>query len=230
MTRLGFVTGLRAESKILETAAKRAQRTAPSIVCAGAHDGRAQDGAARLIAQGAAAIVSFGLCGGLDPNLRPGTLILAEAVTDRDGRHFDTDPGLRSRLLGRLQAGGLTPFGGTLLGSGRAVTSGAEKIRLHGAVGAAAVDMESHGVALAAAKAGVPFLVVRALADPAARDLPQAAQVATDPDGGVRYGAIMGALLSRPWEIAAMIRLGAEARQAFAVLERAAETVLVIEG
>ncbi len=118
------------------------------------------------------------------------------------------------------------PLGGTMLGSDRAIASAAEKIRLHGAAGVAAVDMESHGIARAAAKAEVPFLVVRAVADPAARDLPHAALVATGPDGGLRLGAIMGALLSHPWEIAAMIRLGAETRRAFAALERAAGVLL----
>jgi adenosylhomocysteine nucleosidase len=221
VTRTAFVTGLRAEAKILETAAKRAHRAPPAIACAGAHAGRAHDGAARLIADGAEAVLSFGLCGGLDPALKPGTLILAESVIDQDGRRFDADPVLRSCLLSRLQA-----IGGTLLGSDRPISSAAEKTRLHGTLGAVAVDMESHGVARAAKSLGVPFLAVRAVADPAMRDLPQAALAATGPDGGLRHGAIIGALLCRPWEIAAMIRLGAEARRAFAALERAAETLL----
>ncbi len=222
MTRLGFVTGLRAEAKILKTSAKRAHQAVPATMCAGADAGRAQDGAARLIAEGAEAIVSFGLCGGLDPALRPGTLILAESVADQDGRHLDADPALRPHVLSQLQAAGVRPIGGTMLGSDRAVASAAEKTRLHHAMGAAAVDMESHGVARAAAKTGVPFLVLRAVADPAARDLPHAALVATGADGGLRHRAIMGALLSHPWEIAAMLRLGAEARRAFGALESAA--------
>lgn len=222
---IAFVTGLRAESKIIETAAKRARRTV-FVACAGADAGRAQDAAARLIGQGAEAIVSFGLCGGLDPGLRPGALILAESVKDRDGECFGADPAWRSRMLDRLQAAGVMPLGGSLLGCGHAVASAAEKQRLHRTLDAAAVDMESHGIARAAARAGVPFLALRAVADPAARSLPQAALAALGPDGGLRRGALAGALLSRPWEIVAMIRLGGEARRAFVTLERAAAALL----
>ena len=221
MTRFGFVTGLRSESKLIETAAPRA----PAIFCAGGDAGRAEAGAARLIAQGAQVIVSFGLCGGLNPEFQPGALILAEAVVQEDGRRFDTDPSLRSRLISRLQASG-----GVLFGSDRAIASADDKSYFHRTLGAGAVDMESHGAARAAAKAGVPFLVLRALADPAGRDLPLAAQVAMAPDGGIRHGAVLGALTRRPWEIPAMLRLAGNARAGLAALERAVRAVPVLLG
>ncbi len=226
MTTFGFVTGLRAETKILETTAKRTGRATPRAACAGAHAGRAQDGAARLIAQGARVIVSFGLCGGLGPSLRPGALILATSVVDRAGQSYDTDADTRGRLSNDLVAAGLSPIGGLILGDDEAAATVMQKAKLYDRTGAVAVDMESHGVALAAHEAGIPFLVVRAVADPAARDLPHAALVATREDGGIHAQAVMTALIRRPWEIGAMLRLARDARVAFATLKRAAETLL----
>ena len=222
MTRLGVVTGLRAESRIIERAAARAGHEAPALACAGASGTRAQACATRLIGEGAGLLVSFGLCGGLEPGLRPGTILVAEAVLGGDGTVFATEAARRARLFEALFAAGLRPTGGLVLGSDTAVALASEKARLHTKTGARAVDMESHGVARAAQAAGVPLLVLRALADPAERDLPRAALAATARDGGLDYGALAGALLQHPWEIPAMIRLGREASRAFAALERAA--------
>ena len=219
MTRLGVVTGLKAESRIIERSAPRA---VPAVACAGASGTRAQVLATRLIGEGAELIVSFGLCGGLEPGLRPGTMIVAETVLGEDGMTAATDMAVRARLFEALFAAGLRPGGGAILGSDVPIARAAAKARLHAKTGARAVDMESHGVARAAQAAGVPCLVLRAVADPAERDLPRAALVATAPDGDLRTGALLGALLLRPWEMPAMMRLGREARQAFTTLERAA--------
>ena len=223
MTRLGVVTGLRAESRIIERSALRAGRAAPAVACAGASGTRAQALAARLIGEGAGLIVSFGLCGGLEPGLRPGTVMVAETVLGEDGAAIASDAAARARLFEALFAAGLRPGGGAILGSDVPIAHASEKARLYAETGARGVDMESHGVARAAQAAGIPLLVVRAVADPAERDLPHAALVATASDGGLRSGAIMGALARRPWEIPAMMRLGREARAAFTTLERAAE-------
>jgi len=226
VTRFGFVTGLKSETRLIEDAARRGGYGAPAIVCAGAHAARAEAGAARLIAEGAEAVISFGLCGGLDPALRSGALILADAVVDHAGYGYGTGAALRARSLDKLQNLGLDPAAGTILGVDRSVETAVEKSRLHRETGAIAVDMESHGVARAATKADIPFLVLRAVVDPAEQNLPRAALVATEPDGGLRYGAILAALLRRPWEFGAMPRLARESRAAFAVLERALPALL----
>ena len=49
----------------------------------------------------------------------------------------------------------------------------ADKAQLFARVGAAAVDMESGVVARAAARAGVPFLAIRAIADAANTGIPR---------------------------------------------------------
>ncbi|MFQ5774442.1 MAG: purine phosphorylase [Kiloniellaceae bacterium] len=222
MTRFAVVTGLAAEARLIQKAHARAGRAAPGLACAGASGARARAHAARLIAEGAEAVISFGLCGGLDPALRPGDLVLAEEIATSDGRKIPAHAPTRARLLERLEAAGLRPAGGALLGSDRPVAKAAEKAALYATTRARAVDMESHGVALAAEAAGVPVAALRAVADPAERDLPRAALKATGPDGRLRLLAVLATMYLRPWEGPATVRLAYEARLAFDTLERVA--------
>ena len=50
------------------------------VAVSGAHTGRAMRAARQLASAGADSLVSFGLAGGLDPRVGPGTVILAERV------------------------------------------------------------------------------------------------------------------------------------------------------
>lgn len=231
MTRIAVVTGLAAEAKLIQKAHRRAGRDAPPIACAGADSGRAQAHAARLIAEGATVLLSFGLCGGLDPALRPGDLLLAETVLLPDGTRLPTSAPHRHRLRARLETAGIRSVGGTLAGSDGPVAT-AEAKRAHFAqTGACAVDMESHGVAGAAQAAGVPMLVLRAVADPAARTLPRAALAVVGPDGRLRVFRALATMYVRPWEGPALVRLAYEARLGFDTLERvAAEPDLLFGG
>ncbi len=222
MTRFAVVTGLAAEAKLIDKAHRRAKRPAPPIACAGASAERAHAHAARLIAQGAEVVLSFGLCGGLDPALRPGDLLLAEVTVSGSGQRFPVSAPLRARVEARLRKAGLTVAGGNLLGSDTPVAAAEEKQALFGQTGARAVDMESHGVAAAAQAAGAQVLVVRAVADPAERNVPRAALNAVGPDGRLRLFRSLAIMYVRPWEGPALVRLAYEARLGFDTLERVA--------
>lgn len=191
----------------------------------------------RLVAAGATALVSFGLAGGLDPKLRPGTLIvpvgllipdgfaasapsplaaspLAPSPADRaiaDTNAIPTDPALTARL------GGPTPH--IMLGGDTIVTLAAEKRRLFQATGAAAIDLESGAVARAAISHNLPFAILRVICDPAERDLPPAALTALNNQGAIGLLRVIGSLLANPRQFPALMTLAADAaaaRQALA--------------
>jgi adenosylhomocysteine nucleosidase len=160
--------------------------------------------AERLVAQGVTALVSFGLAGGLDPALRPGSVVvpsvvLAGAVARR------VDAALAERF------GGVT--GHTMLAGAVVAATAAEKRALHVATGAHAIDLESGAVADVAAAHGVPFVVVRAVCDPAERDLPPAALIALDPAGGIGIWGVLRSVLVRPGQIPALLALARDAGQ-----------------
>ncbi len=222
MTRLGIVTGLAAEAACVRRAAARLPaHDRPLIFCAGASAARARAGSERLIAEGAEGLISFGIAGALAPGLKPGALVLAESVLAPNGRRSATDGGWRQRLE-RRAAAAFTMTVAPLLGQDRVVASAAEKSSLFKATKAVAVDMESHGVAAAAEAAGVPLLVLRAVADPARRAIPASASSVLAADGRLRGAALVAPLLSRPWEIIALARLAADGCVAMRSLGRVA--------
>lgn len=202
---LGIVVGLAAEGRIA--------RRLGQVGVGGGGPAGAEAAAERLVAGGATALLSFGLAGGLDPNLRPGDLVVPVVVLE-DGQRFATDEAL-CRGLGGATAG-------VLLAAGAVVARAADKRALSAQTGASAVDLESGGVARVARAHRLPFAVVRAICDPAGRDLPPAALVALDAEGGIRLLRVVGSLLARPWQIGGLLRLAADAAAGRRGLVRAA--------
>ncbi len=222
MSRVGIITGLLSEAQIVERAAgtlSAADR--PLIAAAGGDAGRARELAAKMAREGACGLVSFGLAGGLDPALRPGALLLPAQVFASDGVQHATAPEWRARMRTALAA--LDPASAeTIAGSDRALIAAADKAALGRESGASAVDMESHGVAQAAREAELPFLVVRAVADPADRAIPKCALVGMGPQGEIRTAAIILALMKQPRDLPGLCRLARDSRAAMTALRRAA--------
>lgn len=218
--RLGFVTGLRSEAVIVEAAAREApEETRPLLFCAGVRSGRTEAGIRRLVADGAGALVSFGIAGGLVPGLSPGRLVLASAVQTAGGPSYGVDIAWRGRLLARL-AGALEPALGELAGSDVVLRTAEEKSRLHGQTAALAVDMESHVLARVAQERGLPCLVVRTIADPAGAGVPASALVGIGPMGETRPFAVLKQAALTPWEWPALLRLGRSHHLALGTLRR----------
>jgi adenosylhomocysteine nucleosidase len=168
----------------------------------------------RLVERGATALLSFGLAGGLDPDLHPGSIVVPAAVLERNQRFF-TDEEL-SRALG----GTTTSL---LLAADAPVADAGAKRRLSAQGGASAVDLESGAVARVAQRHRLPFAVLRAICDPVQRSLPPAALAALDADGGIRIARVLASVAVRPWQIPALLRLALDAARARHALLRAVE-------
>lgn len=169
---------------------------------------RARQAAEMLATQGATALISLGICGGLDPRLRPGHLVLpAEMVTGADER-LETMPEWRTALAAAAtQACLLVSEGRTVTGD--IIVAGAdEKIALYARLGAIAVDMESYAVGSVAVARGLPFLAVRTVADPAESDLCTTALAGFDAFGNIKPFNLLRALARRPGDLGAVIALG----------------------
>ncbi len=194
---IGFVTGLAAEAALL-----RGRLVAPG-------DGTpagARAAAELLVGQGAQALVSFGLAGGLRPGLAPGAVLVPSGLADGPV----CDPALMAWL------GGST--GEPILAGERIARTAVEKAALYREYGAPAIDLESGAVAQVAAAHGLPFAVLRAVADPAERDLAPAALIPLKADGRMNLPAILRAVARQPGQIPALIALAGDARRARAAL------------
>jgi len=154
--------------------------------------------AATLAEDGARALVSFGLAGGLARGLAPGTAIVADRVVGDDAGW---------RLLGTTAlADELGARTGTLWAATTPLLSPTDKRDAAARSGAIAVDMESAHVLATARRHGLPALVVRVVADPAERALPRLAASAARPDGTLDPWATAAALLRYPadWPLVAL--------------------------
>ena len=158
-------------------------------------------------------VISFGVAGGLDPDLKSGDIVIATDVvagTDRwlSGQEFTrtlfADAGLGDRRIIR----------GGLVGVEKVIAGCAEKIQLRHATGAAAVDMESHIAAAYAAEAGLPFAAVRVVSDPATRALPELATNAIKPNGDIDLRKVLRGLARNPSLLRSLVSTGRDFNRA----------------
>ena len=177
------------------------------LAVAGAGPERARAAAETLLKRDVQGLVSWGCAAGLAGHLAPGHLVLAEHVVGETGRQHFTDPHWRERLSSRLSrdiAQHVLP----IRESRDVVSTRAEKADLHQSGGHVALDMESVAIGRVAEAQGLPFLVVRAIADHAEMDFPQAVIRALNPRGDVRLPALLGQLARHPAELGALMALG----------------------
>jgi adenosylhomocysteine nucleosidase len=210
---LGVIAALEREARALRPVSEDTRVAVSGIGNAAA--GRA---ATALIDAGAAALMTFGLAGGLDPRLAAGSIVIPGEVISPGGERFATATAWRERLASELGAsiGGATA-GGALLCCVDAIDSVAAKARAHRDTGAVAVDMESIAVARVAADHALPFLCVRVIVDTADDALPPAV-VAASRAGRVRLGRLLAGLCVSPRDCVPLLRLALRYRTALRVL------------
>jgi nucleoside phosphorylase len=149
--------------------------------------------------------MTFGMAGGLDPALKPGSVVIPREVISPDGTRYAACRAWREQVAAAVSALRAVSEG-NLLTSTQAIETPADKAAAFHTTGAAAVDMESAAVAEIAAKHNLPFIAVRVIVDTAADMLPRAV-VAASRAGKVQLARLIGGLILAPREIASMIRL-----------------------
>jgi hopanoid-associated phosphorylase len=200
-------SGLAAEARVA--------RAAGFQVIVGGGDLRRTESLVEDAAQQAKCLVSFGVAGGLAPHLNPGDVILSAEVIgdDRCWRPTDSFRSSVAKLARQIGA-----VDGSVLGSRDILATEDGKARAWRETGALAVDLESAIVARAAEAAGIPFLVLRTIADPVRRELPPAALIPLAEDGTPAFSRVVAEVLRRPRQIAALFGLARETRQALMAL------------
>jgi adenosylhomocysteine nucleosidase len=224
---VGIVCALQGEARHLgPTVPRHASVTSRAdgslLAIAGMGCAAAALGACNLVKAGAAALMSWGMAGGLDPALAAGRIFLPSEVAGIDGASISTARRWREQLSAALMA--YHPLtGGKLLTSSRSIASVAAKAALFRETAAAAVDMESLSVAEVAVAHGLPFIAVRVIVDGAGDTLPSAVRDAADANGQLRVWRLFGQILLAPAGVTSVIRLTRHylaANRALAVVAR----------
>jgi hopanoid-associated phosphorylase len=200
---IGIVVGMQSEAALLPAGAM--------LAVSGGRPAKAADLVDYLIKAGAEGVVSFGVAGGLDPALAPGDL-------DLGGARLRANEAWVKHLANALPKA----HRGIVCGAQDAALTVASKAALHAESGGLVVDLESGAVAEACAAKGVPFAVLRAVADPAGRAIPAFALKGLAEDGRTRALPVILGLLRRPWELPALLGLARDNRAALSSLGAAA--------
>jgi adenosylhomocysteine nucleosidase len=158
-----------------------------------------------LVDAGVSALMTFGMAGGLDPALKPGSVVIPCELLSTDGARYAASAAWRKQVAAAVSSW-CAVTEGNLLTSSLAIETPADKAAAFRNSGAAAVDMESAAVAEIAAKHSLPFIAVRVIVDTAADKLPRAV-VAASRVGRVQFARLIGGLILAPREIPSLLRL-----------------------
>ncbi len=219
MAKIGIICGLKSEAKAVRKAFPDER---VSIAISGANADRAYALAKGFADEGNAAgeggrlIISVGVSGGLLPAYAPGDLVIGSKVVTISGEEYHCSSDYIDLLKRSHKAAGISPS--IIYGSDEVILTIEEKNRLYQETGAKSVDMESHGAARAAKEAGLGFLAIRAIADPAGRALPEAALNAVNEDGSTKIVGTLFKAMQNPIQLSELAQLGSDSKEALKTL------------
>lgn len=224
--RPGFLCGLASEASCLAQAKKAVGKSFGSVKVSGASAVRAYDAAIALAEEQPSVLVSFGIAGALTDDLRPGDIVLADSVASSRGPSIPASAAPTEALSRTAHAEGFALARGSILGVEHVIANSSEKRRLSEETGALCVDMESYEIARVATERGLPFAVLRAIADPADLSIPEYALQAVDTSGEINPWVAARGLLTHPRDIGLLMRLGRANMAAHNSLRRAAQVLI----
>ena len=210
--RTGIVTGLQGEAALIGKHVRKLERQ-PIVACRGPGPDNARRAAADAVSSGTEGLISFGFAGGIDETIDAGTVVLASEVRAGRQQSIATNDLWRETIRDEI-AGLVEVVEEPIAASDAIVSDAAEKTRMRYQTGAVAVDMESLAVGEIAAQAGLPFLVIRAISDPALQCLPIMAIDAVDEAGRLRFWRILWSLIRHPGQLGELRRLAGNTRAA----------------
>jgi adenosylhomocysteine nucleosidase len=182
------------------------------LAYSGAGANNAKIAAELLIAQGANRLISWGCAAALSVNLQPGNLVLADGLIDAEGVAIAVNADWHRQIKTALEKlacqSNFALRSGDLLESKTLVSTSRDKQQLHQQTNAIALDMESIAVAKVAQAHALPFLAIRAIADPVTMDLPAAVSQAFNQQGDIELGKLFRFVLKHPSELKGLITLG----------------------
>lgn len=192
------------------------------VAVSGIGPDRATAAARMLLANGANVLLSWGCAAGLDKHLKAGNLVIPKQIMSSDGSRIQTDRGWHRRVCELLSEKVDVVNTGVLAESRYLAATIDEKMALGRKSKAVAADMESAALSDLANQMQVPFVAIRAIADPLNMPLPKAVSQSLDEKGNANILRLLQYLIVHPWEIGALIRLGIQFRAAQNTLSKVA--------
>ncbi len=212
--KTAVLTGLAAEMRALDN---KGDKTKFVSVCAASDPHRARLFLGQMLAAGVNRCLSFGLAGGLAPDLPAGSIVVGSRVVSTHGR-YECDSAWVRQLATALPGAHV----GDIWGQETILASPGLKQAIYHGTHCLVCDMESQVVGGMAEAAGLPFVALRVVCDPADFALPPAALLPLHTDGTPNLPAILGDLWRHPRQLPALLTLAQHNRRALKALAQAA--------
>jgi hypothetical protein len=221
---VGIITGLQSEADCLRNIASELDLR---ILVSGVSPMRAEALARQLGESRCDLLLSFGIAGALRPGIKTGDLLVPALIKRKGGSSYETDAGIRTRLLQAARAAlpELAVLDDALLGTDTLISGEIEKLSAGDKYAAAAADMESHSIAIAAEAHGLPLIAVRAVLDDFGTELPGFVNDWVTPEGKPDYAKVLASAVMRPANIPKMVGLAGISRIAHRSLRRVAPLI-----
>jgi nucleoside phosphorylase len=158
--------------------------------------------------------ITSGLAGGLNPQYRPGDVLVARAVCDATGETLVYSD---ERLFSSAVDCGAKPAS-RFISVPRVVRTVQEKSRL--SASADAVDMESFAIIKELSGLGVPCVAIRSVSDSSEMSVPYDFDRALDASGRIQMFQVLGQVVCDPRRLWPLARLGVRSSRAAASLAR----------
>ncbi|MCB1413122.1 MAG: phosphorylase [Xanthobacteraceae bacterium] len=215
-----IVTGLVQEARI-------AAGPGRTVICSSSNPSQLRSLLAGFDPASVRGVISFGVAGGLDPELETGDVVVAtEVMAGRE--NWFAGRSLSDELIEGAGLAGQRIVRERLVGVEQVVPAQAAKAMLRRETGAAAVDMESHIAAAYATAADLPFAALRVISDPATRSLPALAVNAVKPDGNIDLRKVLRGVARNPLVVRALVSTGRDFNRALRSL-RGCQPALILE-
>lgn len=177
------------------------------LTYSGAGAENARKAAELLISKGATQLMSWGCAAALNPDLKMGDLVLADSLISQNGDEISVHP-IWHQHAKNVLGSQIAAYKGALIASDNIISTAQAKADLFAKTGAIALDMESDAIAKVAQHYALPFLAIRAIADPASMDLPAAVENSLNENGEVAVTRIIKSLVFNPKELPHLIQIG----------------------
>lgn len=177
------------------------------LIYAGAGAENARKATELAVSKGATKLISWGCAAALSPDLKMGDLVLADSLLNSNGLEIAVNATWHQHVKTVLGSD-IVAYKGALFNSNVLISTATEKQAIYAKTGAIALDMESDTIAQVAQHYALPFLAIRAIADPAMMDLPTSVSKALNENGEIEITKIIASLVFNPKEITHLIQLG----------------------
>lgn len=173
-------------------------------------------------------LISVGFCGGIDPELQTGDVVVARQVVIVSGNGLEEVPVLFSATGPTFVArqAGARVFGGTFASTPVIMSKTRLAVMLPAGSPAPVVEMESAAIAIIAVENRIPLLAVRAVSDPVDEELGFSLDEFCDDRMRIRPHRVLLTILRKPRIIPQLIRLARNSRVAAHRLSVAMEQLL----